>query len=112
MPATTCRIFRRIFSWGLVQPVRMARSSQFAAGCAMRTGCTRPFRAVRPTEGSHQRAAVDGPRVVEGELLERPELLAASEAQTGDQALDIGCAHAELPQGAIETWYQELISFT
>ena len=78
----------------------------------MRTGCTRPFRAVRPTEGSHQRAAVDGPRIIEGELLERPELLAASEAQTGDQALDIGCAHAELPQGAIETWYQELISFT
>ena len=77
----------------------------------MRTGCRSAWDADWP-QPSLQRAAVDGPRVVEGELLERPELLAASEAQTGDQALDIGCAHAELPQGAIETWYQELISFT
>ena len=68
----------------------VSRGQRHADGVPKRLG--RGLTPAQPTE-----RCGNGPRVVEGELLERPELLAAGEAQTGDQALDIVFAHAEPP---------------
>ena len=51
--------------------------------------------------GALQRAAIDGARVVERELLEASENLAAVQREAGDHALDIVFMYAERAQGGV-----------